>query len=197
MKFKLFDTEIYISFLFAAVVTVMLLTDKTGYMLPALFAIFLHEMGHLFMMWVLECAPKRIKLIPASIQITTPFQKRYRNDILTAVSGPAVNILLFLTLYFNFLAFGNQVTLYFALLNLVIGAFNLLPVKGLDGGTILYCVLAKYKGPEKATLILKFITLILASVIIITAITLSLRGKINISFYIMGIYLLIMSLVKM
>ncbi len=154
MKFKLFGTEIYISFLFAALITVMLLTDKTGYMLPALFAVLLHETGHLFMMWVIDCAPKRIKLIPASIQITTPFQKRYRNDILIAASGPVVNIILFLTLYFNFLAFGNQITLYFALLNLVIALFNLLPVKGLDGGTILFCILAKFKGPERAAVIL-------------------------------------------
>ncbi len=196
MKFKLFGTEIYISFLFAALITVMLLTDKTGYMLPALFAVLLHETGHLFMMWVIDCAPKRIKLIPASIQITTPFQKRYRNDILIAASGPVVNIILFLTLYFNFLAFGNQITLYFALLNLVIALFNLLPVKGLDGGTILYCILAKFKGPERAAVILKIITLVLAVLIIVTAITLSLRGRFNISIYIMGIYLLIASLVK-
>lgn len=196
MKFKLFDTEIYISFLFAATVTIMLLTDKTGYMLPALFAIILHELGHLFMMWLLECAPKRIKLIPASVQITAPFQKRYRNDILVAAAGSSVNILLFLTLYFNYLAFRNEVTLYFALLNLVIGGFNLLPVKGLDGGTILFCILEKYKGPDKAAVTLKIITIILAVALILTAITLTLRGKINISMYIIGIYLFVMCLLK-
>ena len=196
MRFKLFDTEIYISFLFAAAVTIMLLTDKTGYMLPALFAIVLHEMGHLFMMWILECSPKRIKLIPASVQITAPFQKRYRNDFLVAACGPFVNILLFLTLYFNYLVFKNEVTLYFALLNLVIGVFNLLPLKGLDGGTILFCILEKSKGPDKASGILKIITLVLAVAIILAAITLTVQGKINISIYIMGIYLLIMSLLK-
>lgn len=197
MKFKLFDTEIYISFLFCAVITIMLLTDKTGFLLPALFAIIMHEIGHLFVMWLLECSPKRVKLIPASIQITTPFQKRYRNDILIATAGPAVNIVLFLTLYFNYLAFGNQITLYFALLNLVIAVFNLLPVKGLDGGTILYCVLAKFKGSDKAAVILRIITLILAVLIIVTAVTLTFRGNFNLSFYIIGIYLLIMSLVKL
>ena len=196
MRFKIFDTEIYISFLFAAAVTIMLLTDKTGYMLPALFAIVLHEMGHLFMMWILECSPKRIKLIPASVQITAPFQKRYRNDFLVAACGPFVNILLFLTLYFNYLVFKNEVTLYFALLNLVIGVFNLLPLKGLDGGTILFCILEKSKGPDKASVILKIITLVLAVAIILAAITLTVQGKINISIYIMGIYLLIMSLLK-
>ena len=197
MKFKLFDTEIYISFLFCAVITIMLLTDKTGFLLPALFAIIMHEIGHLFVMWLLECSPKRVKLIPASIQITTPFQKRYRNDILIATAGPAVNIVLFLTLYFNYLAFGNQITLYFALLNLVIAVFNLLPVKGLDGGTILYCVLAKFKGSDKSAVILRIITLILAVLIIVTAVTLTFRGNFNLSFYIIGIYLLIMSLVKL
>lgn len=197
MKFKLFGTEIYISFLFCAVITIMLLTDKTGFLLPALFAIIMHEIGHLFMMWLLECSPKRVKLIPASIQITTPFQKRYRNDILIAIAGPAVNIVLFLTLYFNYLAFGNEITLYFALLNLVIAIFNLLPVNGLDGGTILYCVLAKFKGSDKAAVILRIITLILAILIIVTAVTLTFRGNFNLSFYIIGIYLLIMSLVKL
>ena len=196
MKFKLFDTEIYISFLFAATVTIMLLTDKTGYMLPALFAIIMHETGHLFVMWLLECSPKRIKLIPASVQITAPFGKRYRNDILIAVSGPAVNIILFLTLYFNFLAFGNKITLYFSLLNLVIGLFNLLPVKGLDGGTILFCLLEKFRGPDKAAFTLKIITLGLAVFVIITAVTLTLRGKFNLSVFIMGIYLFIMALLK-
>ena len=197
MRFKLFDTEIYISFLFSAAVTIMLLTDKTGYMLPALFAIVLHEMGHLFMMWILECSPKRIKLIPASVQITAPFQKRYRNDFLVAACGPFVNILLFLTLYFNYLVFKNEVTLYFALLNLVIGVFNLLPLKGLDGGTLLFCILEKSKGPDKAAVILKIITLVLAVAIILAAVTLTVRGKINISIYIMGIYLVAMSLIKM
>lgn len=196
MKFKMFGTEIYISFLFAALITLLLLTDKTGYMLPALFAVFLHEIGHLFMMWVLDSNPKRIKLIPASIQITAPFQKSYRNDVLTAVSGPAVNLIVFGTLYFNYLAFGNEVTLYFALLNLVIGLYNLLPVKGLDGGTILFCIIAKNKGAQKAALVIKIITLILAALVIIAAVTLSLRGKINISFFIMGIYLFIMALFK-
>lgn len=196
MKFKLFGTEIYISFLFCAVITLMLLTDKTGYMIPTLFAILMHEMGHLFMMWVVDSAPKRIKLIPASIQITTPFQKRYRNDMLISLAGPLVNIVLFLTLYFNFLTFRNQTTLYFALLNLVVALFNLLPVKGLDGGTILYCILSKYKDSNRASIILKYITLAASAVIIVTAITLSIRGNINISFYIVGIYLLIASLVK-
>lgn len=197
MKFKLFGTEIYISFLFSAVITVMLATDRTGMIVPALFAIIMHEIGHLFAMWALECAPKRIKLIPASIQITSPFSQRYKNDIIIALCGPAVNFILFLTLYFNYLAFKNELTLYYALLNLIIGLFNSMPVTGLDGGTVLFSILAKRLELSTATLIVRIVTVIIAAALIITAILFSIKGKINISLYIIGIYLIIMSILKM
>lgn len=196
MKFRLLGTEIYISFLFAAVITVMLATDRTGLCLPSLFAVIMHEIGHLFAMWVLDCAPKNIRLIPASVQITSGFSRGYRNDIIIAVCGPLVNFILFLTLYFNYLAFKNQITLYYGLLNLAIGLFNSLPVLGLDGGTVLFSVLAKKTNLNRAALTVRIITLICAAAVIISAVTLTVRGKINISLYIIGIYLLIMSIMK-
>lgn len=197
MRFKLFGTEIYISFLFAAVVTLMLATDRTGLILPSLFAIIMHEIGHLFAMWVLDCAPKRIKLIPTSVQITRDFSTRYNNDIIIAVCGPLVNFVLFLTLYFNYLAFGNKLTLYYGLLNLLIGVFNSLPVTGLDGGTVLLSIIAKKTDLNRAVLIMRITTFSVAVIIFIIAITLTIRGKLNISLYIIGIYLFVMSILKM
>jgi len=196
VKFKLFGTEIYLSFLFMAFITAMLATDKTGFMLPTLFAVLMHEFGHLFIMWVLDCTPKRIKLIPASVQIVNSFSRGYKNDILIALSGPCVNLLLFSVLYYNYLCFKNEFTLYFALLNLLIGVFNLLPVKGLDGGTILFSLLCKFTDINRAVLIVKLITAIFALAVIITAVLLTIGGKLNASLYIIGIYLLIMCLIK-
>ena len=197
MRVRLFGTEVYISFLFAAVVTVLLATDRTGMIVPSLFAIIMHEIGHLFCMWALDCAPKRVKLIPASVQITSSFTKGYKNDIIIAVCGPLVNFLLFFTLYFNYLAFKNKITLCYALINLVIGLFNSLPVKGLDGGTVLFSVLVKNIDYNKSVLILKGITVAVALTVVVIAVWLTLKGKINISLYIIGIYLFIMSILKM
>lgn len=197
MKFRLFGTEIYVSFLFTAVITVMLATDRTGMVLPAIFSVIVHETGHLFAMWVLECAPKRIRLIPASVQITQSFSKRYKNDIIIALCGPLVNFILFFTFYFNYLAFKNELVLYYGLLNLLTGLFNCLPVIGLDGGTVLFSVLAKKGDLNRATLTLKAITLALAVAVIIIAITMTAKGKINISLYIIGIYLILSSIIKM
>ena len=79
MRFKLLGTEIYISFLFTAIITLMILFDRTGMAVPTICAVILHETAHLFAMWALDCAPKKVKLIPASVQITTSFTKKTVN----------------------------------------------------------------------------------------------------------------------
>lgn len=197
MKFKFLGTKIYISFFFMAAITLMLATDRTGYMLPTLFAIIVHEAAHLFVMWVLECAPLSVRLIPASVQINQRFSFSAKNDVLIAAAGPAANLILSACLYFNYAAFGDFTVLCYSLLNLIIGCFNLLPVKGLDGGTLLFTLLCKLKGQDKAALYMRIVTLILAAAVIIIAVTLTLRRKFNISIYIVGIYLFIMSLMKL
>ena len=53
MSFKVFGIEIYVSFYFLAIITIMLYTDKTGLASVMLFAIFLHELGHIFAMILL------------------------------------------------------------------------------------------------------------------------------------------------
>lgn len=196
MRFKLFGTEIYISFLFAAVITLMILFDRTGMAVPTISAVILHETAHLFVMWALECAPKKVKLIPASVQITASFTRQYKNDIIIAVCGPLANFVLFLTLYLNYLAYKNDTSLYYALINLLIGSFNSLPVWGLDGGTVLYCILTKRFSPRTAETTVKLITLISAVSVIIAAIILTLKAKLNITLYIIGIYLIVMCIIK-
>lgn len=196
MKFKMFGTEIYISFLFTAVIAFMLATDRTGLALPTLCAVLLHETGHLLAMWTLDCNPKSVSLIPASVKITMPFSKSFRNDIIIAVCGPAVNFLVFGVLYFNYLCFGSNVSLYYGLVNLLIGLFNSMPVKGLDGGTVLFTVLAKRGDANKAALTVRLITVAVAIAVIVLAILVTVKVKFNPTLYIVGIYLLISAIIK-
>lgn len=197
MRFRLFGTEIYVSFLFAALITLMLACDRTGLALPTLFAVFMHECGHLFAMWALDCEPKRVRLIPASVEITRSIHTRYRNDVVIALMGPAVNIVLFFTLYFNYFAFKNETILYYGLINLLVGLFNLLPVAGLDGGTVLYSIIARKSDPNRAMLTIKIITASIAVSVFILAVTLTLRGEVNLSLYIIAVYLFLGVLLKM
>ena len=197
MKFKLLGTQVYISFLFVAIIALMLATDRTGLLLPSLFAVTIHEVAHLFAMWLVDLAPKRIRLIPASVQIVRKFGASFKNEIFIALMGPAANLLLFAVLYFNFLSFGNVMVQYYALINLVVGVFNLIPVVGLDGGTVLLELLSRKMDYSRATAILKIITLIVCVTCFVLAIFMFIKGKFNPSVLILAVYFFIMFLLKM
>jgi len=137
MRFKLLGTEIYISFLFAAVIVLMLSFDRTGLVVPTALAVMIHEFGHLLAMWAAGCAPKSIRLIPASVQIIRSFSVSSGAEIAILLSGPTANVSVFLALYLNTRFFGNENIYAFGVLNLIIALFNLLPVHPLDGSRIL------------------------------------------------------------
>lgn len=196
MKFKIWGTEVYVSFLFSAVITAMIAFDRTGYVLPLLFAVVMHESGHLIAMFFFGCAPKKIRLVPAAVEITAKPGKKDKHGIIISLCGPLVNILLFFALWFNYLAFRSETSLVFALINLLIGIFNLIPVTGLDGGTVLFNLLCKRREVSKAILIMRIINISLAAISLVTAVTLAFRGTFNLSLFIIGLYLIVMSLIK-
>lgn len=197
MRFRLFGTEIYVSFLFFAVITFMLAVDRTGYCLPTLCAAAFHETGHLFAMWISDCRPKAIRLVPASVSIVSEFPRKRYGEMLIAVSGPLFNIVLFCSLMINYKLTAGDISLTYALINLVIGCFNLLPVKGLDGGTVLEILLSgTLGGRDAAERVVKIISVIIGLVFLFTATFLILGGRLNLSLVIVGIYVLICAFLR-
>lgn len=197
MRFRLFGTEIYVSFLFAATIAALLAIDRTGLLLPSLTAILLHETGHLFAMWTVGCAPRQIRLIPASVQIVSGLPERKNGELIVAVSGPAVNLILFISLYINYLSFHGEWMLTYALIQLLTGLFNLLPVRGLDGGTVLFLLLCRKAGERRASLWTGVLTLTVAAAALFGGVLMLLRGQLNLSLFTVGLYLLIAELMKM
>ncbi len=196
MKFKLFGTEIYVSFLFCAVVCFMLVIDRTGLVIPTLFATLVHETGHLFAMWVAECQPRSIRLIPTSVQIVRGFSRKRGGEIGITLCGPMANLAVFLSLFVNYSIFGSLQSLSFAVLNLVIALFNLLPVSGLDGGTLLEIIIARYTDIYKAESIVRIITAVFAVIAFLLGVYLWVSQALNISVFIVAVYLGVCSVIK-
>lgn len=196
MKFKLFGAQIYISFLFCAMLCLMLVIDRTGLILPTLFAVLAHETGHLLAMWAADCQPRSIKLIPTSVQITRGFSPKKHGEAGIAFCGPAANLVLFGALMANYSAFKNEQSLNFAALNLVIALFNLLPVSGLDGGTLLTIFIAKFTDIYKAESIVRIITVAFAFVAFLLGVYLWVSGTVNISVFIVALYLAVCGMIK-
>ncbi len=196
MRFKFFGIEIYISFLFVAIICLAIATDRTGLCLPTFFAVLLHESGHLIAMWICDCQPRSVKLVPASVSITRKFPLKPYKEGIIAIAGPIVNILMFFSLYINYKFSGFQSSLDGALINLLVGLFNLLPVCGLDGGTILSLMLEKFVSFQKAQSIVKIITVVSALAFLCLGITLLINGKNNISVLVLALYLLLSAFIK-
>ena len=196
MRFKILGTEIYVSFFFAAVIAFMLAVDRTGLVIPTLFASFIHETGHLFAMWVAECQPKRIRLIPSSVQITRGFAKKKGGEIAISICGPAANVAVFLVLILNYCFIKDEKTLNFALLNLILAVFNMLPVSGLDGGDILYEIILKKSTHEKALMTVRTVTAVLSVALFICGVYMWVCGKFNLSVFIVAVYLFIGCIIK-
>ena len=196
MKFKFLGTQFYISFLFCATLCFMIAIDRTGLIIPTLFAVFIHESGHLLAMWAADCQPKAVRLIPTSVQIIRGFSTKKYGEAAIAFCGPAANLVLFGVLYANYNIFGSEISLNFAILNFVIAVFNLLPVSGLDGGTILTLFIARFTNVYKAESIVRIITVVFAVVAFLLGVYLASVGTVNISVFIVAIYLLVCGMIK-
>lgn len=196
MKFKIFGTEIQITFLFMAFITLLLAVDKSGYAIPMLFAVTAHEAAHLVTMCLLGCNPKAIMLIPASVRIVRDISYKTKNEVLISISGPLINLFFFALFYIVFILFKNENILTFAIINLIIGVFNLLPVNALDGGVVLKKILMLIFKENKANIILNIITVLIGIVIFVLGVFLVLNSR-NFSLIIISLYLLISVLLKL
>ena len=128
-------------------------------MLSAIFlAALCHECGHLILIYALGGRVGGLAFSPCGLTLRVSGTVSYRKEIAIASAGPAVNGLLFL-----FFTLTHRAPL-FAEANLALGLFNLCPVASLDGGRILYALLAPRLGPDRAfrrLRALSFLTLLL------------------------------------
>ncbi len=196
MKFSLFGTKIYVSFLFSATLSLMLATDRTGLMIPTLFAVLIHETGHLFSMWASDCAPKEIRLIPASVQIVEKYGVPIKKQWGIIICGPLANIAVSVAIFINFYLTGSEISFKFALLNAVMAAFNLLPVSGLDGGRLLELLLSRKTDLYTAARTVNIITIVMSITICVAGVVLVIRGNVNLSVFILALYLFMCAVIK-
>ena len=82
-----------------------------------------------------------LSIVGAELAFDYPAPLSYRREILVALAGPAANLLTGLAAYCG----GACLT---AALSFGIGAFNLLPIRPLDGGTVWSDLLAGLIGPD-------------------------------------------------
>ncbi len=121
------------------------LDEGVGLLPWGLLACLLHELGHVATAAVLGGQVEAFSLtaVGAELRIGYEAPLTYGQDSLVALAGPAVNLL------FGALALALHWELA-AILTLAVGAFNLLPILPLDGGRVVYGLLASRLDPDWA-----------------------------------------------
>ena len=174
----------------------MLFADKSGLIIPTAFAVFSHEAAHIIAMNVLAVAPKEIVLIPGSIKIIKRGLSNLRSENIILFAGSLINLLFFAAFYGVGYFLDNIRLMIYGVVQLVIGVFNLLPAKGLDGGSLLYNIVFKYKSESSAETAVKISSLGVVFLLVFVGTFMLIGGSVNLSFYIIALYILIFSVLK-
>lgn len=185
MKFRLFGVDFEYSFLFAAALALFIAVDKTGHILPLLLAILLHESGHLIALYAVGTPPKAVRLVPGCFQIVSRHIPTDRNEMLVLAAGPVANLICF------FACYRMQATTRFAVMNLLLFIYNMLPVEGLDGGSMLRLLIVKLFGHKAASVVLTFSGIFCGFSFFCFFFYLYVNGTVNYSVIIFSIYLLL------
>ena len=196
MTVKFLGLKIKITFLFSALICLMLFIDRTGLIIPLMLAVSVHELAHIAAMKMLDCAPSEIELVPGSIKIINPQKYDRRKENIILLCGPLSNLLLFIVFYLGFVFCGYTRLLVFSTVELVVALFNLLPAKGLDGGALLYNFLLKITSVLRATLFFLIISVFTGTFFLSFGILCAVSGNLNPSLIILGLYIIILSFFK-
>ena len=148
MKIKHGETDVKINLSIAATVTCMLILDDSGVCAVALFCCIVHEAAHILCLLACGEKPALVELSFYGIRLERMPVHSRRHDILVYASGPAANIALYAV--FAVFSHGGEAMRNAAAVSLVIGIFNLLPCRPLDGGNILFECLCRFLAEEKA-----------------------------------------------
>lgn len=190
MTFKAFHINFKISYIFTAVLAVFIAADKTGNIIPLIIASLAHEAGHLVCMKLVKAPPSEIILTLGTIRIVNNTVTTNNENLIILLGGPIVNLVLFL------ICINIESLKLFAVINFVIFIFNLLPVEGLDGGSILKLALRLKHTEKYADRVLFLITLTIAVGLIFGFVFLFMNGRVNYSIPILFLYLMLPYILK-
>lgn len=191
MKIRFLSIPLQISFPFVAFSTCFILMDSSGTAFWGILAAAVHEAGHLLVLFCENTPPKEICIRLFEFVVVDACQTRsYGKEIVLSLAGPIANFLTASVFYMLSGFLSAPLFLTIASVNLLLGLFNLLPVESLDGGKILYSLLALGFGAEraeKAVLLISFFVLLPMAVL---GFFILLRSQYNYTLLLLSCYLM-------
>ncbi len=153
-----------------------------------LFAVLLHECGHLLCASLLHWCRPAVHLSPAGIALRYVGVHPPWQELLVCMAGPAVNFIAAVFCHWSGMAAAGSGRL-FLFYCIGLGTVNLLPIQGLDGGGVLNGLCALLFMPDRAYRICRIGSLL--SVLFLWMVNVYIQMKIgfNLSLFAVSLYL--------
>ncbi len=193
MVFNISGVKIEITFLFVAFISFVISLNVPSNVILTIISSMLHETGHLFMMFILYNKPEKVRFELTGINILRKQEMKVstKNEILISLGGPLVNFIIVMICCAFLCLYDNKLLLTFAGINLILMAFNLLPIKKLDGGTALYHLLSKKYDIVFCSKVLMITSVVFILIILMWGIYIFVVSKYNFSLIIIAIFLVL------
>ena len=130
----------------AAMIVLFVKSEPREAVFALFLAVFLHETGHILALFMAGESIKGVLFLPMGVLLSARFSCSYLCEALIYLAGPAVSIVFGLAAFF-FARGGGGATLfwmYFSVISLGLGAFNLCPLPALDGSCALSAILLNF-----------------------------------------------------
>ncbi len=176
---------------FFALITLMLMTCRTGLVLSSLICSFFHEAGHIFTMLFFGERLNSITFSAIGINIEKSAVGRlnYTQEVAVSLAGIVANIILAVILFMFSKLFSCDTLSDTAAVSLAVGGFNLLPIDSLDGAAALrYFLISRYDERKAETVIFALSLISTAFLLVFAVITLFVRQA-NFSLIAVTVYL--------
>ncbi len=145
MEFKIFNTDVKLSFTFLSLFLVFIIFDKQDVFLSTFLAAAIHELTHILFTYIFKMNIKNIEIsiFGGNIKRERGKSASYTEEAIINLSAPVMNIIIGALLYLI-----SKKQNHLSISNLILGTFNLLPFYSFDGGKGLELLL-KIKLSEK------------------------------------------------
>jgi stage IV sporulation protein FB len=177
---------------FVLLVTVLVYLDQGGLLWVVFAAALLHELGHYIPLRLLGGKVSRLELTGGGIGMESAHPLSYKREVLTVLGGPIASLAFALLFSFRDGMIEGQAAI--AGMCFSHALFNMLPMRGLDGGRALELILTAC-GVERGRTIVQVTTAVTALALGLLCGILAVRYK-NISLFLAMIYVLTSALHK-
>lgn len=198
VRFRAFEINFAISYAAVSLFTLsVVLSEKGNEIFICLICSLLHEIGHLCAIFYFCGKPRQISINLGEFRIDADILKAsYIGEAVIMMSGVFVNFSLCslsipLCLFTGF----EKIKSFFAC-NLLLGIFNLLPIRTLDGGELLVLLLSSKISQRKIDLIMTCLTVILLIPLSTLGFYVLLLSGYNYSLLCVAVYLIIIIITK-